>query len=270
MTNGPDLNRDISDPTSTHSHSELTDAIEYERSSAEKLNNDAVREFDSSELLSWFASDQNSTIPASYLIDVIVTLAGGGFLSNMGLGAGLIAEFGSIGGVLGAESTRLQSWLKQKDQPNWFIEQLHLRIQATSLLMQRALVEKICERPILDSWKALLDYLKIASGSESIEQFRILFLDRKNILIKDEVQQRGTVDHVPLYPREIAKRSLELGASSIIMVHNHPSGDPTPSRADIEMTKQVVAALTPLRINLHDHLIIGRTGHTSLKSEGVI
>lgn len=155
-------------------------------------------------------------------------------------------------------------------QSHWFIEQLHLRLKATATLMQRALAEELQERPVVASWQALLDYLKIAIGSEPIEQFRVLFLDKKNILIKDEVQQRGTVDHTPLYPREIAKRSLELGASAVIMIHNHPSGDPTPSRADIEMTRQVVAALTPLRIILHDHLIIGQNRHTSFKSESLI
>jgi len=100
---------------------------------------------------------------------------------------------------------------------------------------------------------------------EPVEQFRILFLDRKNMLIADEVQQRGTVDHTPVYPREVVKRALELSATAIILVHNHPSGDPTPSRADIEMTKQVVDTATPLGIAIHDHIIIGKEGHVSLK-----
>lgn len=225
---------------------------------------------DSSELHAWFAADKNSTIPNSYLLDIVVTLAGGQFLSTKGLGSELLAEFGSIGAVLAADESELRRWVGQQDQSRWFIEQLHLRLKATAILMQRALTEELQERPILTSWQTLLDYLKIAIGSESIEQFRVLFLDKKNILIKDEIQQRGTVDHTPLYPREIAKRSLELGASAVIMVHNHPSGDPTPSRSDIEITKQVVAALAPLRIILHDHLIVGRVRHTSFKSEGLI
>jgi DNA repair protein RadC len=100
---------------------------------------------------------------------------------------------------------------------------------------------------------------------EAVEQFRILFLDRKNHLIADEVQQQGTVDHTPVYPREVVKRALELSATAIIMVHNHPSGDPTPSRADIEMTKQVVDVAKPLGIAVHDHLIVGKSGHASLK-----
>ena len=109
-------------------------------------------------------------------------------------------------------------------------------------LLQRVLKEQIKDRPVIGSWTALIDYLQLAMSHERAEHFRILFLDRKNILIRDEVQSRGTVDHTPLYPREVVKRALELGASAIIMVHNHPSGDPTPSKADIEMTRQVVGA----------------------------
>ena len=109
----------------------------------------------------------------------------------------------------------------------------------------RILIERIEDRPVIGSWTALNDYLKVALVHEPVEQFHVLFLDRKNILIKDEPQQRGTVDHIPLYPREITRRALELQASAIILVHNHPSGDPTPSRADIEITKQVLQALGP-------------------------
>ena len=116
----------------------------------------------------------------------------------------------------------------------------------------------------------MIDYLQVALAHEPIEQFRVLFLDRKNILIRDELQQRGTVDHTPLYPREIVKRALELGASSIIMVHNHPSGDPTPSRADIEMTKQVVQAMSAVGLTVHDHVIVGKNRHTSFKSQRLI
>ena len=134
-------------------------------------------------------------------------------------------------------------------------------------LLQRVLREQIQDRPVIGSWTALLEYLQVALTHEPIEQFRVLFLDRKNILIRDEVQQRGTVDHTPLYPREITRRALELQASSIIMVHNHPSGDPTPSRADLEMTKQVVQALAAVNISVHDHVIVGKNRHTSFKSQ---
>jgi len=135
---------------------------------------------------------------------------------------------------------------------------------------QRLHKEELKDRPVIGSWSALTDYLQVALAHEPIEQFRLLFLDRKNILIRDEVQQRGTVDHTPLYPREIVKRALDLQASAIIMVHNHPSGDPTPSRADIEMTRQVVQALGPVGITVHDHVIIGKNRHTSFRSQGLI
>jgi DNA repair protein RadC len=137
-------------------------------------------------------------------------------------------------------------------------------------LMARVLREEIQERPVIGSWTALLDYLRVALAHEPIEQFRVLFLDRKNVLIRDEMQQRGTVDHTPLYPREIARRALELRASAIIMVHNHPSGDPTPSQADVEMTRQVVQALEAVGITLHDHVIVGKSRHTSFKSQRLI
>lgn len=122
----------------------------------------------------------------------------------------------------------------------------------------------------LSSWQALIDYCMAEMAREPTEQFRILFLDRKNKLIKDEVQGRGTVDHTPVYPREVVKRALELSACAIILVHNHPSGDPTPSSSDVEMTKQIVEAARALEIAVHDHLIIGRQGHSSLKQLGLM
>ncbi|MGI9502043.1 MAG: RadC family protein [Geminicoccaceae bacterium] len=187
----------------------------------------------------------------------------------------LLDDFGSFGGVLAAAPERLEAALHDDDlasadriKTDCAFTVTH--VKAMQRLLQRVLAEDVKERPVLSSWQALLDYLKVALGHEPIEQFRVLFLDKKNILIRDEVQQRGTVDHTPLYPREIAKRALELGASAIIMVHNHPSGDPTPSRADIEMTKQVEAALSPIRVALHDHLIIGKDRHLSFKSESLL
>lgn len=222
------------------------------------------------DLIAWFAADKGANIPPSFLLDVVLALAGDQFLSTRGLGSRLLTEFGSIGNVLAADTGRLFCWLQQEGEANWFIEQLNLRLKATAALMKQNLEEEIADKPIISSWSMLLDYLKIVMGSEPIEHFRVLFLDKKNILVKDEVQQRGTVGHTPLYPREIAKRSLELCASAIIMVHNHPSGDPTPSRADIEMTKQVEAALNPLRVALHDHLIIGSKRYLSFKTEGLL
>ncbi|HSA81061.1 MAG TPA: DNA repair protein RadC, partial [Geminicoccaceae bacterium] len=152
----------------------------------------------------------------------------------------------------------------------WRRRETQILLKAIGELLQRVLREQIQDRPVIGSWTALLDYLQVALAHEPIEQFRVLFLDRKNILIRDEVQQRGTVDHTPLYPREITRRALELQASALIMVHNHPSGDPTPSRADIEMTKQVVQALAPVGITVHDHVIVGKNRHTSFKSQRLL
>ena len=118
---------------------------------------------------------------------------------------------------------------------------------------------------VLSSWSAVLDYCRTAMAFADKEQFRILFLDKRNQLIADEVQQTGTVDHTPVYPREVVKRALELSATAIILVHNHPSGDPTPSRADIQMTQAIVEIAKPLGISVHDHIIVGKDGHASLK-----
>jgi DNA repair protein RadC len=178
-------------------------------------------------------------------------------------------------GALSEEGRRWRAF-EQVDANRWEIVRLWRRRETEILLkvigdlLKRVLREEIRERPVIGSWTALLDYLQVALAHEPIEQFRVLFLDRKNILIRDEQQQRGTVDHTPLYPREIVKRALELGASSIIMVHNHPSGDPTPSRADIEMTKQVVQALSAVGLTVHDHVIVGKNRHTSFKSQRLI
>jgi DNA repair protein RadC len=126
------------------------------------------------------------------------------------------------------------------------------------------------KRRLLSSWSALLDYCRTAMAYEEREQFRILFLDKKNQLLADEVQQTGTVDHTPVYPREVIRRALELSATAVILVHNHPSGDPTPSRADIEMTRTIIDVGKPLGIAVHDHLIIGRDGHVSFRGLNLI
>ncbi len=135
---------------------------------------------------------------------------------------------------------------------------------------ERLLKEEVKEQPVLQSWQALLDYCRIAMGSEKVEQFRILFLDHKNKLIADEVQQRGTINHTPVYPREVIKRALELGAAAIILSHNHPSGDPHPSEADVEMTLKIIDAAEAVGITVHDHLIIAGSQHYSFKSYGLI
>jgi DNA repair protein RadC len=136
-------------------------------------------------------------------------------------------------------------------------------VRAAALRLMRS---EIMERPVLASWSQVLDYVRAAQGYESREMFRILFLDKKNRLIADEVQGTGTVDHTPVYVREVVKRALELSSSALILVHNHPSGDPTPSRADIDMTKLIVEAARPLGVVVHDHVIVGRDGHASFKA----
>ena len=125
-------------------------------------------------------------------------------------------------------------------------------------------------RPVLSDWQALLDYCQASMAYAKIEQFRIFYLNNRNVLIADEIQQHGTVDHTPVYPREVVKRALELGASALIMVHNHPSGDPTPSRADIEMTRHVREAGEKLGFTLHDHIIVSHNGHRSFKEMGLL
>ena len=170
----------------------------------------------------------------------------------------LIERFGSFAEVVNAPPERLR---EVKGIGEAAIVQLKLVRAGALRLMQGG----IMQRPVLTSWTAVLDYCRAAIGFEAREQFRILFLDKKNRLIADEVQQQGTVDHTPVYVREIVKRSLELSASAIILVHNHPSGDPTPSRADIDMTNQIVNAAKPLGVVIHDHIIVGRQGHASFK-----
>jgi len=174
------------------------------------------------------------------------------------LAKALISEFGSLADVLSATVSRL---VEVKGIGEAIAQDLKV-IHAAGLLLVGG---DIKERPLLGSWSSVLDYCRAAMAFENREVFRILFLDKKNKLIKDEVQQTGTVDHAPVYPREIARRSLELSATAIILVHNHPSGDPTPSRADIEMTRTIINVLEPLGVTVHDHIIIGREGHASLK-----
>ena len=170
----------------------------------------------------------------------------------------LIARFGSFAEVINAPESRLA---EVKDVGQSVITELKL-IRAASLRLMRG---EIMGRPALSSWGQVLDYCRAAMGFETREQFRILFLDKKNQLIADEVQQEGTVDLTPVYVREVVKRALELSATAIVLVHNHPSGDPSPSRADIEMTKQIVDAAKPLGVTVHDHIIVGRNGHASLR-----
>jgi DNA repair protein RadC len=179
------------------------------------------------------------------------------------LAKGLLARFGSLADVIAAPRERL---LEIDGIGESVVTQLKV-VEAAALLLSRT---KLIGKPALNSWQALLDYCKAAMARTVCEEFRIFFLDRKNILIADEVQSAGTIDHTPVYPREIVKRALELSASALILVHNHPSGDPTPSHADLDMTRDVAAAAKPLGIAIHDHLVIGRSGHASFKSLGLL
>ena len=140
-------------------------------------------------------------------------------------------------------------------------------VEAAAVRLAKKQVHK---KPLISSWSALLDYCKANIARAPVEQFRVLLLDRKNRLIDDALMAEGTIDHTPVYPREIARRALELSASSIILVHNHPSGDPTPSRADIDLTREIERALAPLEIRVHDHLVVGAKETISMKAKGLI
>ena len=179
------------------------------------------------------------------------------------LAKALMARFGSFAEVIAAKRERL---MEIEGVGEAVVNQLKI-IEAAA---QRLAKGKVIGRLALSSWAALLDYCMAAMARSQTEEFRVLFLDRKNVLVADEVQSRGTVDHAPVYPREIVRRALEHGASAIILIHNHPSGDPTPSRADIDMTREITAAAKALKIAVHDHLVIGRGGHASFKSLGLL
>ena len=170
----------------------------------------------------------------------------------------LIARFGSLSGVLGARRERLT---EVKGVGDSVAADLKL-VEAAGRRLAR---QSIQDKPVLGSWKDVIDYCHAVMAHAERETFRILFLDKRNHLITDEVQGVGTVDHTPVYPREVIRRALEVSATAIILVHNHPSGDPTPSNADIRMTQDIIAIAGPMGISVHDHIIIGRNGHASLR-----
>jgi DNA repair protein RadC len=174
----------------------------------------------------------------------------------------LLARFGGLAGVLGAGLEDLKS-----------IKGVGAAAALDLKLVHEATVRigrgEVARRPVISSWSALLAYAKVAMAEASREQFRVLFLDKKNQLIADEVMNEGTVDHAPVYPREVMRRALELSASAVILAHNHPSGDPTPSAADVTMTRQVADAGKVMGIAVHDHIVVGREGVASLKALGL-
>lgn len=175
----------------------------------------------------------------------------------------LIQHFGSFAEVIGAPVSRLTAI-------KGIGESVALDLKIVEAALKRAMKGQIAKKPVLSSWSSVIDYCRLAMAFAEREQFRILFLDKKNALIADEVQQTGTVDHTPVYPREVMRRALELSATALILVHNHPSGDPTPSGADMRMTRELVDIAKPLGIAIHDHIIVGRDGHASFKGLGLI
>lgn len=171
----------------------------------------------------------------------------------------LVTRFGSFAEVVNAPADLL---CEVDGVGQRAVDELKL-VRAAALRVARG---QVIGRKVLSSWNEVIEYCKAAQGFEDREAFRILFMDKRNQIIADEVQQRGTVDHTPVYVREVVKRALELSATAVILVHNHPSGDPTPSRADIDMTRQIMEAARPLGVTVHDHIIVGRNGHASLRA----
>lgn len=234
----PDINKNNSSPLQNHAAGHR----ERLRARFRKAGVDGVQDYELLELVLFRAIPRRDVKP---------------------LAKELIATFGGFAQTLAAPIERLTEIKGVSDS---VAQELKI-VQAAAVKLAQA---RVLKRPVISSWDALLSYCRAAMADEKTELFRILFLDKKNILIADEVQQRGTVDHTPVYPREVVKRALELGASAIILVHNHPSGDPTPSNADIEMTKQIVSAAKALHIGVHDHLVIGHEHHASFKSLGLL
>ena len=203
--------------------------------------------------LSWAEAD---VLNAVELLELLLYFGRSGDRATS-LAVQLLERFGSLGGVLAADPAHLaQAFGKD-------VSSVTL-LKAIRAALKAILREPLEDRPVISSASALMDYLSVTMRHEPTEATRILFLDCKNALIKDEIQHRGTVDHTTLYPREVVKRVLELGACSIILVHNHPSGDPTPSKVDVEMTRQLAAALATIKVVLHDHVIVGRNRQVSL------
>ncbi len=175
----------------------------------------------------------------------------------------LLSKFGSLPELLSAPHASLV-------QVDGVSENVATAIKTVFALAQRSMKQELMQKPVLNNWTRLMDYCHQSMAHETKEHFRILFMNKKNELIADEIQGSGTVDHTPAYPREIMKRSLELGATAIILMHNHPSGDPKPSQADIDMTRAIIEAARPFDIKIHDHIIIARNGYTSFRNEGLI
>ena len=204
----------------------------------------------------------HSSVSSAELLELLLCFGRSGPAASR-IARDLIDHFGSLGAVLAAQPSRLAGWL-EGDQASVFL------LKIVRVAVKMTLREPLEDRPVISSASSLMDYLSVTMRHEAIEATRVLFLDRKNALIKDETLHRGTVDHTPLYPREVLRRVIETGASAIILVHNHPSGDPSPSKGDIAMTKELIAALGTIGGVLHDHVIVGRNRELSFRKAGLI
>jgi DNA repair protein RadC len=207
-------------------------------------------------------ADSDDALRPAEVLELLLHFGGSGQRAGPFAGQ-LLDHFGSLGGVVTADPTKLTEVLHGDDLSVMLLKAVRAAVKAI-------VREPLEDRPVIGSASALMDYLSVTMRHEPTEATRLLFLDRKNALIKDEIQHRGTVDHTPLYPREVVKRVLELGASAVILVHNHPSGDPTPSQSDIEMTRQLAAALGTINVALHDHVIVGRNREISLRKSNLL
>jgi DNA repair protein RadC len=176
----------------------------------------------------------------------------------------LLDCFGSFAETIHAEPVRIAEVAPRDGK------KIAQRFALYRAMIERMLNGQLKKRPVLSSWSAVLDYCRAAQAFAPREQLRIIYLDKKNYVITDEIMHEGTVDHTPVYPREVVRRAIVLNATAVILVHNHPSGDPTPSRADIEMTQAIIAAARPLGISIHDHIVVGKDGHASLKGMRLI
>lgn len=225
-------------------------------------NNTACAQRDWSALCAKLLSVSEETVSDEDLLALLLSYSNSEIDSRK-LATQLIKRFETFGQAVNARTAQIVGTADIQPEILGFL-------RAVSAAGTRLAREEISRRPILDAWDKLIKYLRTTMAHQMVEQFRVLFLDRRNVLIADEVQHRGTIDHTPVYPREVAKRALELDASAIVMVHNHPSNHPAPSKPDIEMTKVIRDTLDRLGIVLHDHIIVSRSGHSSLRAMGVL
>ncbi|MCB2054925.1 MAG: DNA repair protein RadC [Geminicoccaceae bacterium] len=214
-----------------------------------------------------FLKDGHEALTDQETLEILLALASPKPRRNAVLAKALIDRFGNLAGVMGANPRHLSEFPGESRRASYLLICL---LKASHVAAVKLMRRDVVDRPIIGSFDSVVRYCRVRMAYDACEEFRILFLNKKNMLILDEAQGRGTVDHVPLYPREVTKRALDVGASAIIMVHNHPSGDPSPSPADIDMTRKVVEALSLFDILVHDHIIVGIGRHISFRSRGLL